>query len=310
MYLYIAIRSEAEKEIVRAECNAIADVFPDENGIATIDNSPEEKPCTDISRSAYIKTCLKIITNANDIDGLYASLDELGLSSDRFRVSVAKIPKSIKLDSQKVMHEVGARIDGNPDLKNPQTTFLVVATEDDIWLGEVLSESSGSWDEHIHKAQQYSSALPVRLARAMVNLVASPGDMIIDPCCGSGTIPIEAISIGIRAFGCDSNPLMVQASMDNMKHFGMDAMIALADARNISGKFDAVVTDLPYGKNCPIDDQTCFEIISNFPNLATKAAIVSSLDLSQLLTQVGYRRTHLIPVPKNSMTRYVHVAEL
>jgi len=70
----------------------------------------------------------------------------------------------------------------------------------------------------------------------------------------------------------------------------------LADARNIAGKFNAVITDLPYGKNCPIDDHTCFEIIRNFPNLAPKCAVVAGLDLSQILIKSGYKKTCLIPV--------------
>jgi tRNA G10 N-methylase Trm11 len=304
MYLYITTRSETEKELIKAECYAITGANPDYNGIAIID-----KPFNiDISKSAYIKTCLKIITHANDINDLYAQLDNLSLNSDRFRISVVKIPKKLEVDSQKVMHEVGARVEGNPDLSDPQTTFIVVITRDDIWFGEVLSESIKTWDEHIHKAQQYSSALPTRLARAMINLVASPNDKIIDPCCGSGTILIEAISMGIKAFGCDNNLLMVQASINNLRHFGINTMVALADARNIKGKFDAVVTDLPYGKNCPIDDKTCFEILDNLPNLALKSAIVTGLDISDLFMKVGYKKITVIPVPKGSLVRYIHVA--
>jgi tRNA G10 N-methylase Trm11 len=310
MYLYLTIRSNSEKELVRAECHSITGVYPDENGIAIRDNPSDSELCTDISRAAYIKTCLNVITHTNDISELYSQLDRLNLDSDRFRVSVHKISRSISIDSQRVMHEIGARIGGNPDLSNPQATFIVIVTYNDIWFGEILSESTRTWDEHIHKAQQYSSALPARFARAMINLVAVPGDAIIDPCCGSGTILIEAVSIGIKAFGYDNNPLMVQASTDNLRHFNMNSMVALADARSIKGRFDAVVTDLPYGKNCLIDDQSCFEILSNLPNLAPKAAIVAGLDLSQLLLQVGYRKAHVIHVPKGSLVRYVHVVEL
>jgi tRNA G10 N-methylase Trm11 len=310
MYLYLTIRSNAEKELVRAECHSMTGVYPDENGIAISDSSSEGELNTDISRAEYIKTCLNVITRANDISELYSQLDRLNLDSDRFRVSVHRISKSISIDSQRVMHEIGARIGGNPDLSDPQTTFTVIVTYNDIWFGKVLSESTRAWDEHIHKAQQYSSALPARFARAMINLVAVPGDTIIDPCCGSGTILIEAVSIGIKAFGCDNNPLMVQASTNNLRQFSMNSMVVIADAKSINGRFDAVVTDLPYGRNCLIDDQSCFEILSNLPNLAPKAAIVAGLDVSQLLLQVGYRKAHVIHVPKGSLVRYVHVAEL
>jgi tRNA G10 N-methylase Trm11 len=183
----------------------------------------------------------------------------------------------------------------------------VVAAEDEVWLGEVLSEATGSWRGHSQKAHLYSSALPTGLARAMVNLVAVPGDRIIDPCCGSGTILIEAVSIGIKALGCDINPKMAAASVENLRYFSLDSLVLIADARNIKGSFDAVVTDLPYGRNCPADEHLCQEIVQNLRNLAPKAAIVACEDMSDPFLQMGYGVERVIAVPKASLTRYIHV---
>jgi tRNA G10 N-methylase Trm11 len=310
MYLYLVNRSEFDKELIKAECLAITDVLPDENGIAIRDfitQSHDVKRSTDVTRSAYVKTCVRIILHSTDLTDIYKQLYSLNLYSDGFRVSVIKIPRSIKLDPQTVMHQIGARIDGKPDLKNPKAEFVVIATEKDIWLGEMISESDGTWNEHSQKIHQYSSSLPTRFARAIVNLVALPGDTIIDPCCGSGTILIEAASIGMKAIGCDINPLMAKASDENVRHFNLDVPIAISDARSIKGRFDAVVTDLPYGKNCPLDDQQCYEILANLRNLAPKSAIVAGADISQLLLQIGYSIKQVISVPKHSMIRYVHI---
>jgi tRNA G10 N-methylase Trm11 len=311
MYLYLVNRSEFEKELIKAECLALAGVLPDENGIAIRDEFITQeydiKLNTDVVRSAYIKACVKIIIHSTDLADIYKQLDKLDLSSDGFRVSVIKIPRSLRLDPQTVMHQVGARIGGKPDLKNPKAEFVLIATEKDIWLGEMISESNGTWNEHSQKIHQYSSSLPTRFARAVVNLVAFPGDTIIDPCCGSGTILIEAASIGIKAIGCDINPLMAKASAENVKHFNLDVPVAISDARSIKGKFDAVVTDLPYGKNCPLDDQLCYEILINLRNLAPRSAIVAGTDISQLLSQIGYSVKQIISVPKHSMIRYVHI---
>ena len=313
MYLYLTSRSEPEKELIDAECLAITDVTPDENGVAirdnTVYNEGNEKLYTDVSRSAYIKTCIRIITHSINLADLYGQLDGMGLHSDGFRVSVARIPRSMKMDTQEIMHQIGARIGGNPDLKNPKAEFLVVMTERDIWLGEVVSESDGTWDKHSQKIHQYSSSLPTRFARAVVNLVALPGDRILDPCCGSGTILIEAASVGMKAVGCDINPLMATASAENVRHFNLNVPIAVADARSIKGRFDAIVTDLPYGRNCPLDDSLCYEILINLRNLAPKLAIVAGTDISQLLSQIGYGVKPVISVPKHTLIRYVHAAE-
>ncbi len=304
MYLYLTARSESEIQLIEAECFTITGAVPDERGIALSESE------ADVSRAAYIKTCMKVVMRAADLSDLYDQLEKIGLSSEQFRVSVVKLPRRLKLDSQQVMHQVGARIAGNPDLSAPRTVFLVVATEKEIWLGEVLSESTGSWNEHSQKAHLYSSALPTRLARAMVNLVAAPGDRIIDPCCGSGTILIEAASIGVKSVGCDINPKLAVVSIENLRHFDLASLVLIADARNIEGTFDAVVTDLPYGRNCPTDEQLCREILQNMKNLAPKAAVVAGEDMNDLFSQMGHKVKRVIAVPKTSLIRHIHVVDL
>ena len=301
MYLYLTTRSELEKDLTEAECIAITGVAPDERGIALTETE------ADVSRAAYVKTCMKVIMSVSDLPELYDQLEKAGLSSEDFRVDVVKFPRRLSLDSRQAMHQVGAQIGGNANLSDPKTTFLVVATTDKIWLGEVLSKSDGAWGEHSQKAILYSSSLPTRLARAMVNLAASPGDRIIDPCCGSGTILIEAVSMGIKALGCDINPKLVATSVANLKHFNLNSPTLIADARNIAGNFDAVVTDLPYGRNCPTDGKLCREILENIRNLAPRAAIVTGEDMSQSLAQMGYNVERVITVPKTSLIRHIHV---
>jgi len=302
MYLYLTSRSDPERELIKAECIAMTGAAPDENGIAV------SNTLSDISRSAYIKICVKVRASSSDLMGLYEQLEDVNLCSEQFRVSVVKIPRNLPLDSQQVMHQVGARITGKPNLTNPKVVFLVIATEKEIWLGEILSESTGTWNAHSQKIHQYSSSLPTQIARAMINLVAVPGDRIIDPCCGSGTILIEAVSIGIKAVGCDINPVMAVASVKNLKHFNLNALVLIADARNIKGSFNAVVTDLPYGKNCPVDDRLYYEILQNLRNLAPKAIIAACTDISDLLMQMEYEK-RVIAVPKSSLIRHIHVVE-
>ena len=302
MYLYLTARSEPERRLIEAECVAITGAVPDERGIALAEAE------ADVSRAAYIKTCMRMIIRASDIPDLYDQLEGIGLSSEQFRVSVVKFPRRLALDSRQVMHQVGARIAGKPNLSAPRTIFLVFATDEQIWLGEVISESTGSWNEHSQKPHFYSSSLPTRFARAMTNLVAAPGDRMIDPCCGSGTVLIEAASIGIKAIGCDINPKMAVASVENLRHFNLSSLVLIADARDIKGDFDAVVTDLPYGRNSPSDERLCHEILQNLRTLAPKAAIVTGEDMSDSLLRMGYDVKRVIAVPKASLTRYIHVA--
>ena len=301
MYLYLTARSEPEKRLIDAECKMIAKAMPDELGIALSETE------VDISIAAYVKTCMEVLARTNDLSELFRKLEEASLTSDRFRVSVQRIPSHLAVDTKQVMHEVGARIGGRPDLSDPKTTFLVLITENRIWFGKVLSRTSGAWNRHSKKVHSYSSALPTRLARAMVNLVAHPGDRIIDPCCGAGTILVEAASMGIESVGYDINPKMVAASIGNVRGFQLESTVLVGDARQVKGDFDAVVTDLPYGRNCPLDERLAEEILQNLKELAPQAAVVARENMSKMILRMGYSVRDIIPVPKSSLIRHIHV---
>ncbi len=97
----------------------------------------------------------------------------------------------------------------------------------------------------------YSGGMHPRLARAMVNLSgAKRGEMVLDPCCGSGGFLIEAGLIGLMPEGYDINRKMVWGCMRNMAQQGISQYtLTCKDALSLTGSWDYVVTDLPYGLN-------------------------------------------------------------
>jgi precorrin-6B methylase 2 len=97
-------------------------------------------------------------------------------------------------------------------------------------------------------------ALSPRLARTLVNLAdVRPGQTLLDPFCGSGSILAEAYSKSIRVLGLDSSAARVQEARENLRWTlgGMNAGgydIRKGDARELSRmlrgtKVDAVVTE-------------------------------------------------------------------
>jgi len=97
-------------------------------------------------------------------------------------------------------------------------------------------------------------ALSPRLARTLVNLAdLRPGQTILDPFCGSGTILIEAYSKSLRCLGLDSSASRVQQARENLRWSaggvsdrGYD--VRKGDARETSRllrgtRVDAIVTE-------------------------------------------------------------------
>jgi tRNA G10 N-methylase Trm11 len=82
----------------------------------------------------------------------------------------------------------------------------------------------------------------------MVRLAGAPnGVVLLDPCCGSGTILAEALAAGWRAQGGDLDPAAVAVARRNVP----TAQLSTADARRIAvpdGSIGACVSNLPFGR--------------------------------------------------------------
>ena len=97
-------------------------------------------------------------------------------------------------------------------------------------------------------------ALSPRLARTLLNLSGlKPGQTVLDPFCGSGTILVEALKRSLRCLGLDSRASRVQEARENLRWAiggvtdrGFD--VRKGDARELprmlrGTKVDAIVTE-------------------------------------------------------------------
>jgi len=310
MYLYLTVRAKLEWELVQAECWALTRCLPDRSGVAlpNLASTPASPPC-DITRAAYTKQAVRVLLHEPDLPSLYQMLAMHNITAEQFCVQV------IRANGDPPALGVAARmaelINGDPCLSVPQVTFVVVLHASGVWFGEVIGKSSRQWCAHERKLYTYSSSLPTRIARAMVNMGATPGQRIIDPCCGSGTILIEAASMGITAVGNDNNKRMMKTTQANLAHFGYTAEVLHADARQLTGSYDAVITDLPYGKNCLCDLDTLHALVGHFATLAPRVILIAGGELAEVLHRLPYEVTTMVSVPKNGkFMRYLYVLEV
>ena len=303
-YLYLTAIPHGLTELVKAECITLTGSAPNEHGIAISDRY------VDARRGAYLKSCSEVLFETSSLAELCASIKRAELHAEGFRVSIVKKPRNLKMNSMDLARDVGNVINGSANLRQPQVTFLTVVTADKIWFGRLLSESDNIWQAYNQRPYVTSSSLPARLAQVLVNLVTAPGDTLLDPCCGTGTIVMSAAQSGIRAVGYDVNPRMVGATEKNLQHFGLTADVTLGDARHIRGHFNAIATDLPYGINLVKDSSQETEILANLRTCATKAGFIDLRDLSKPLTDLGYHIEMVLPVPKLSIVRRIFIVSV
>lgn len=182
--------------------------------------------------------------------------------------------------------------------------FQLFATTAGWWL--VRTPGWLAWTEPA-LVYRTSTSLPSRLARAVVNLVARPGERVLDPVCGTGVLLIEAARCGCAVTGGDTSKKAAGSARANLRALGFPPSVSVTDALlpRADAPFDAVVGDLPYGLRLQPVDLTPFA--RALPALGRRWAIVAHLDLSDPLRAAGYAPRAVIPVPKSSFTRYVHV---
>jgi tRNA G10 N-methylase Trm11 len=60
---------------------------------------------------------------------------------------------------------------------------------------------------HIHGIHPYPARMIPQIANRLIRTKSSPGDTVLDPFCGSGSVLAEALLLGRNAIGGDINPL-------------------------------------------------------------------------------------------------------
>jgi len=100
-------------------------------------------------------------------------------------------------------------------------------------------------------------SLHPRISRALVNLTKATRELL-DPMMGAGGILIEAGLLGLKVYGVDIKPEMVEGTRRNLEHYGIrDYELKLGDATKLEGlfpdkRFEAVATDPPYGTSATL----------------------------------------------------------
>jgi 23S rRNA G2445 N2-methylase RlmL len=102
-----------------------------------------------------------------------------------------------------------------------------------------------------YKTAHIPGSLKPSVAAALLRLAtAETGATVLDPCCGAGTILVEAALAGCNALGGDTDLRALSACASNSSRAGAPVQVSHWDARNLpvrDGFADVVVTNLPWG---------------------------------------------------------------
>ena len=73
-------------------------------------------------------------------------------------------------------------------------------------------------ENKLHQLSPYIGKLKSTIARDLLLKYSAPGDLVVDPFCGSGTVPFEAASLQRRVIAADVNPYAVMLTRAKLQH--------------------------------------------------------------------------------------------
>lgn len=165
------------------------------------------------------------------------------------------------------------------------------------YIGLRLSRSP--LHERGYKTVERPGSLKPPVAAAMLMLAGiQPGLPVLDPCCGAGTILIEAALLGANPSGGDMDMEAVTAAQTNAAEAGVTVDIQGWDARTLpleTNSIPYIVTNLPWGRQISVDDQLATfysAVCAEFSRVLTpggRIAILTSTPKLLLLTQLELR---------------------
>jgi tRNA G10 N-methylase Trm11 len=156
-------------------------------------------------------------------------------NSLKLRTIEPKDTKTTQLNAAQIIHGDLLKKDGlSLDIIITKSTILLAQTFQVPNLKKYTLRDYGK-----PKPSGVNGMLPPKLAQILINLSgAKPGDTILDPFCGSGTVLQEALLMDISGLGTDLNPQIIDDAKKNLEW--LDKRFQLRDSK---AKFDLEVAD-------------------------------------------------------------------
>ncbi|MFC6040587.1 TRM11 family SAM-dependent methyltransferase [Paenisporosarcina macmurdoensis] len=247
------------------------------------------------SRSPFMKERIEVLFDGDELSDILKQVEVVKMNNTTFKVIFVKIndlASAEKVDYQQkrtIERDIGLIIEGEADVHQPDVTFGLVPFDGRWYFGKYV-KSEAVWLRHLKKPREYSTALSTRVARAVANIaVPNPeGVKAIDPCCGIGTVLVEALSMGIDIVGRDINPLVVLGSRENIAHFGLIGDVDLGPIAEVTENYDATIIDMPYNlyTHATPDDQ--LSILKSARPFSMKLVVVTIDNIDHMIKEAGF----------------------
>lgn len=268
----------------------------------------------DPSRSPFIKERIEVMYEGDGLPNILEQVEQIQLGDSTFKVIFVKIndlekSKKIEYEDRRVIErDIGWRIEGEADVHNPDQLFGIVPLGGRWYFGK-YQKSEAVWLHHLKKPREYSTALSTRVARSVSNIaVPNPdGVQAIDPCCGIGTVLVEALSMGINIVGRDINPLVTSGSRENIAHFGLEGDVMTGPISDVLKSYDVAIIDMPYNLYTHATPEDQLSILKHARRFAKKVVVITIESIDDMIEKAGFEILDRGVARKGLFTRQIIV---
>ncbi|MFK7970373.1 MAG: TRM11 family methyltransferase [Bacteroidia bacterium] len=262
---------------------------------------------TDPSCSAFIKKRLDIISFSEDYATLIQQIKEANICMEGFKAEYVMYDGDTTEYTERLekLKDVGYSIEGEPDYYSPTITYGLCHLKG-VWFLGVLIKNDFAWHKHKEKPCSYSNSISTNIAKAIVNIAAKADKekKLLDACCGVGTIMLEACFAGHNIEGCDINWKVCKNAVKNLAHFNYTANVYCSDIKDISERYDAAIIDLPYNLLSRATEDDVLHIIESTAAITDHLIIVSTSDITRLISSSGFRIADYCSVRKKGKSYF------
>lgn len=304
MKLFVINYQENEEDLCMLEMKSLFGMIPEKKYFFSDIDINEE-------RSPFIKYSINIAFDGETLEELRDKMLHQGVVYKGFKVKYLDIEGDMEFNERhRIEGVIGDAIGGVPSIHSNKVLLGVTRVEGKWIFGEYI-KNSGKWDMHTKKPNYYCNALSVRVAKAIVNIAVGNDFSLrmVDPCCGIGTVLIEALSSGFDIEGFDINPKVVEGANDNLSFFGYPQIAREMDIREIEKGYDVSIVDLPYGLLSIISRDEQFEIIKNATRISNRMLLVSIEEMEEEIQRCGFKVVDRCVMAKGKFKRYITVCE-
>ncbi len=201
-----------------------------------------------------------------------------------------------------------------PERRFGEARQLYLFAEDDI---EVITELNarlwrGSFNSRESTLQQlspYVGKLKSGMVKVLINLYSQPGEIVLDPFCGSGVVPLEAVLAGRRAWANDLSPYAYVLTRGKLEAPGAER-VALERAKELADRVEQEaprvdLSEVPEWVQEFFHPDTLREIVVAFRTLRQREDYFLMACLLGILHHVrpgflSYPASHLVPYLRKS----------